>query len=114
MRKIATTGSEEARHTKDFKKNLRVPSLRIHKASVQAYVVLNGKAIYFGPHGEPQAEQEYHQVIAEWLATGRQLPAQPKQITIKELIGRYWRYATSYATTPQPSCEKSSASKLPG
>ena len=45
MRKIATTGSEEARHTKDSKKNLRVPSLRLHKASGQAYVVLNGKAV---------------------------------------------------------------------
>ncbi len=100
MSKTATTGSEEARHTKDSKKNLRVPSLRLHKASGQAYVVLSGKAIYFGPHGTPQAEQEYHQVIAEWLAAGRQLPTRPEQITIGELIGQYWLYAIGYYVKP--------------
>ena len=63
MSNIARKRSEIKRHTKDSKKNLRVPSLRLHKASGQAYVVLSGKAIYFGSHGTPQAEQEYHQVI---------------------------------------------------
>ncbi len=36
------------RHVKDSSENRRVPSLRHHKASGQAYVVLNGKAVYLG------------------------------------------------------------------
>ena len=84
MSNLARKQPEGRRYTKDSKKNLRVPSLRLHKASGQAYVVLSGKAIYFGPHGTPQAEQEYHQVIH-----------------------------TSSDTTLQLNCEKSSASKLP-
>ncbi len=39
------------------KKNRRVPSLRFHKASGQAYAVLNGKAVYFGRYDDPAAEQ---------------------------------------------------------
>ena len=44
------------RHAKDAPPNRRVPSLRHHKATGQAYAVLNGKAVYFGRNGEPQAE----------------------------------------------------------
>jgi len=63
----------------------RIPKLRHHKATGQAYVVLNGKAIYFGPAGTSEAEQKYHQAIAEWLAAGRQHPQPPTDITIKEV-----------------------------
>ena len=88
-------------------KNSRVPSLRHHKASGQAYVVLNGRAVYLGPHGAPEAEQEYHRVIAEWLASDRRLPVPPSQIAVKEIIARYWSYALGYYAKPggQPTWE---------
>jgi len=76
-----------------------VPSLRLHKASGRAYTVLNDKAVYCGKHGTPEAEQRYHQVIAEWLASGRQLPGDPEQMTVKELIARFWLHAEQYYQT---------------
>ena len=87
------------RHASVRKKNRRVPSLRLHKASGRAYVVLNGKAVYCGKHGTPEAEQQYHQAIAEWLAAGRQLPAKPATITVKEVLSRFWTHAEQYYRT---------------
>jgi integrase len=73
--------------------------LRLHKASGQAYVVLNGKAIYCGKPDDPGTEQRYRQALAEWLAAGRQLPVEPTTLTIKELIARFWTHAEGYYRT---------------
>jgi integrase len=73
--------------------------LRLHKASGRAYVVLSGKAVYCGRYGDPEAQAQYHQVIAEWLAAGQQLPADPVTITVKELLSRFWTYAEQYYRT---------------
>ena len=79
-------------------KSVRVPKLRIHKATGQAYVVLNGRAIYFGipENGDVDVAAEYHKVIAEWLANGQQPQQAPDEITINELMARFWVYAESY------------------
>jgi len=73
--------------------------LRFHKASGQCYVVLSGRALYCGKPDDPAAEQRYHQAVAEWMAAGKQLPAQPSTITVKELLARFWRYAEQYYRT---------------
>ena len=86
-------------HATDSSEKRRVPSLRHHKATGQAYAVLNGKAIYFGRSDDPQAEQKYHQAIAEWLAAGKQLPVDPNVITVKEVISRFWTHARDYYRT---------------
>jgi len=91
--------TEPRRHTKDSEKNRRVPSLRSHKASGQAYVVLSGKAFYCGKPDDPATEQRYHKVLAEWMAAGRQLPANPNTITVKELLARFWTHAEQYYRT---------------
>jgi len=36
------------------------PKLRLHKASGQGYVVLNGAAVYLGRHGKPETLRRYH------------------------------------------------------
>jgi len=90
---------ETRRHASIFQDNRRVPSLRTHKASGQAYVVLNGKAIYCGRPDDPLTESHYHQAIAEWMAAGWQLPAEPDGIPIKELVARFWSYAEQYYRT---------------
>ena len=90
---------ENGRHAKISQENLRVPSLRFHKASEQHYVVLNGKAIYCGRPDDPLTESHYHQAIAEWMAAGRQLPAEPDGIPIRELVARFWVYAEGYYRT---------------
>jgi len=74
----------------------KIPKLRTHKATGQGYVVLNGQAIYLGRAGLPETERRYHQVIAEWLAAGRQPRVAQNEITIKELIARYWVHAKQY------------------
>jgi len=99
MTKLAEQHARTRRHTKDSEKNSRVPSLRLHKASGRAYVVLSGKAVYCGRYGDPEAQAQYHQVIAEWLAAGQQLPADPATITVKELLARFWTYAEQYYRT---------------
>jgi len=95
----ATKQRTPSRHAEDSPRNRRVPSLRHHKASGQAYAVLNGKAVYFGRNDDPQAEQKYHQAIAEWLAAGKQLPVDPNVITVKEVISRFWTHARGYYRT---------------
>ncbi len=99
MTKLASKHRRTSGHIKDSQKNLRVPSLRLHKASGRAYVVLSGKAVYLGPYGDPGVQRSYQQAIAEWLAAGRQLPADPDTITIKELIARFWIHAEQYYRT---------------
>jgi len=99
---VSNTTSQRAtvrRHTKDSEKNRRVPSLRLHKASGQAYVVLSGKAFYCGKPDDPAAEQRYHKALAEWMAAGRQLPANPNTLTVKELLARFWMHAEAYYRT---------------
>ena len=81
---------------KDQKNNNKVPKLRIHKATGQAYVVLNGRAIYFGNPRTCDPQVQYHKVIAEWLANGRQPQAPPNEITINELVARFWVHAKGY------------------
>ncbi|HBG26768.1 MAG TPA: hypothetical protein DDX75_06705, partial [Phycisphaerales bacterium] len=71
-------------------RNFKTPKLRYHKATKQAYCVLNGHAIYFGNPLTCDPTAEYHKVIAEWLANGRQPNTSPCDITINELLARFW------------------------
>ncbi|MBK9120408.1 MAG: hypothetical protein IPM18_12520 [Phycisphaerales bacterium] len=86
----------------------RVPKYRLHKASGQGYVVLNGQARYFGRADDPASER-YHQVVAAWLAAGRQAAAAPEQLTIQELLARSWRHVASYYVHPdgRPTTQQS-------
>jgi len=70
----------------------KIPELRHHKATGQGGG-LNGRFIYLGRYDAPETRQRYHQVIAEWLANGRQLAQPQEAITITELVARFWRFA---------------------
>ncbi|HUW34124.1 MAG TPA: site-specific integrase, partial [Planctomycetota bacterium] len=59
----------------------------------------SGKAFYCGKPDDPAAEQRYHKALAEWMAAGRQLPADPNTITVKELLARFWTHAEQYYRT---------------
>jgi len=69
---------------------IRTPSFRHHKASRQGYVELDGRRIYLGRSDLPPTREKYHRLIAEWIANGRQLPVGPDEITVGELILRFW------------------------
>ena len=55
------------------KSSRRTPSFRHHKATGQGFVELNGRRIYLGRFDRPETRQRYHQLVAEWIANGRQL-----------------------------------------
>jgi len=75
---------------------LKVPQFRVHKGSGQGYANAWGRRIYFGKHDLPDAMRRYHEFVAEYMANGGQPPVQPDQMTIKELIARFWVHAEGY------------------
>jgi integrase len=78
-----------------------IPAYRRHKASGQAVVTLNGKDIYLGRYGTAASKRRYEQLIAEWLAAGRQLPVDDQQqLTVTELIARFWQHAKLHYRHP--------------
>jgi hypothetical protein len=78
----------------------RTPSLRHHKPSGQAVVTLSGRDIYLGPYGSPEADQRYHQAIAEWCARGRMAPSPKSEPqlgpTVAEILLPYVEYIDTY------------------
>ena len=81
---------------KTEKRNTKTPKLRYHKATGQAYCVLNGHAIYFGSSRTCDPTAQYHKVIAEWLANGKQPNTAPSDVTINEMLARFWVHAEGY------------------
>ncbi|MBP7747985.1 MAG: recombinase XerD, partial [Phycisphaerae bacterium] len=81
-------------------KSQRLPKFRIHKFTQQAYVELSGRRFYLGLHHTPEARQRYNALVADWLANGRKLRVSPQEITVKELIARYWLFAEKYYRDP--------------
>jgi integrase len=73
-----------------------IPKLRYHKASGRAYVVLNQRALWLGKSGTEEAEQNYNRTIAEWLSSGKQAAADGSNITLAEILSRFWVYAEGY------------------
>jgi integrase len=79
------------------KKAPKTPKLRLHKPSGLGFVVLNGgKPIYLGKYELDATQEAYHRVIAEWKANGCKPPAAPSDITVVELLDRFWSHAKDY------------------
>lgn len=81
----------------------RVPSYRRHKQSGQAVVTLpdghgGRRDVLLGTYGTSASRKEYARALAEWEAGGRNLPsaASGRDLTINELLVRYWRFAEGY------------------
>lgn len=76
------------------------PSYRLHKASGQAVVTLNGEDVYLGPFQSKKSRREYDRVTGEWLARGRQRPGAGAGRRVADVIIAYWRFASVYYGTP--------------
>ncbi len=66
-----------------MRKDQYIPRPTRH-AKGSAVVRLNGQDFYLGAFGSPAAKAAYENLIAEWLANGRQLPKAPR--TINEIV----------------------------
>lgn len=74
----------------------QVPAYCRHRASGQAVVTLDGQDIYLGKYGTAASRQQYNRLIAEWLAAGRRLPVGQGEITVIEMLDRFWQHAEKY------------------
>ncbi len=61
-----------------------------------AFVELDGRRIYLGKHGSPESHQRYHRILAEWNANGRRQHAEQNDVTVLEVIDRFWQHAKEY------------------
>jgi integrase len=86
----------------------RVPSYRLHKASQQAVVTIQGKDHYLGVWQSPESRLKYERLITQVLA-GEQASepeASPGDCTIAELCVIYLRWATThYVKDGEPTSE---------
>jgi hypothetical protein len=82
----------------------KVPSYCLHKASGQAVVHIDRRAIYLGPYGSDASHQAYQRQIAEWRAKVSD-PASGRDkrnalihapLTISEALYRYRDFARGY------------------
>ncbi|MCX5660269.1 MAG: tyrosine-type recombinase/integrase [Planctomycetota bacterium] len=74
----------------------KIPSYRLHKRSGQAVVTLGGRDFYLGTHGSPESRRHYDRAIAEWMIGGRALPVAPADLTIAELLARFWQHVETF------------------
>ncbi len=95
------------------------PAYSQHKASGRAVTRLNGRDHYLGRYGSPESHAEYERLVSEWRAEQldlQQAKLQPtntaggwaahKNLTIADVILRYWRFAEScYVKDGKPTHE---------
>jgi integrase len=78
----------------------RIPKCRLHKPTGQAVVTLSGKDFYLGRYGSLESKAEYDRILAEWLASGRQVTngagEAPADLTVVEMIRGYMSFAGGY------------------
>jgi integrase len=85
-------------------KKTRIPMRRLHKATGQAAVTLNGKHYYLGPYDSDESVERYEELIADWLKKRGEVRRSPQQepnqplgsLSVNELILAYWKFAQSY------------------
>ncbi len=77
----------------------RLPKYRLHKASGQAIVTLNGFDHYLGTYNSRESKQAYQRKVSEWLASNKLNAANPSLVsdaTVDEVFVRYWAHVKSY------------------
>ena len=76
-----------------------IPSYRLHKASGNAVLTLNGRDVHLGAYGSDASRREYHRRIAEWMAGGGASPRDKETLTIKEVADAFLAHAPSPTST---------------
>jgi len=69
-------------------------------------VEMDGRRVYVGAYGTPEAEARYHELLSRWATNGRRAPVDPASITVVELIDRYLPHvAATYRKHGTPTSE---------
>ena len=82
------------------RKKPAVPPFRIHKASRQGYVTVHGRRTYLGRADDPETQQKYSRLIAEWAAGQGQPLAKPTDLALVEPVSRFRKHAETYHRKP--------------
>lgn len=71
------------------KKDPNLLPLRVHKATQQAYVLIDGARHYLGRNGTPETQARYDKFLMEWLARGRRMQVPETDVTIVEVVAAF-------------------------
>jgi len=69
-----------------------VPPFRVHKATGQGYVNLDGRRVYLGRADMPEAKRKYAREIVEWTANGGRRSVPVAELTVIELVNAFRRH----------------------
>ena len=80
------------------KLTVRTPKYRLHRASGQAVVALNGRDIYLGRWNTPESKREYQRLVGQWQTNNGQLAQKTRRNmpTVDEVIMGYVGHAHRY------------------
>lgn len=83
---------------------IRSPKYRRQKRPTGdlAFVEIAGVRHYLGVFNSPESLNAYHRAVAAWIEGGQSqlLPATPQEITIAELVAKFWEHAEVYFRKP--------------
>ncbi len=81
-------------------KKPRIPKYRKQKngpGRYRAFIQIDGQRVYLGKYDSPESHTKYHRIIAEWSEAGyRLLLKADDDITIAELVARFWDHAKTH------------------
>jgi integrase len=70
-------------------------SYRLHRASGQAVVTLQGRTYYLGKYGSPESKEKFHRLVAESLVSPT-FGTSKKRVTISEAVVKYLEHCHEY------------------
>ena len=86
-----------------------VPSYRLHKASGQAIVTIDGRDYYLGKFGTAASRERYARLIAEGRRGSTRDPSPGQRPTVNTVVARYWRAVLAegrYQKQGRPTSER--------
>lgn len=78
----------------------RIPGLKLHKPSGNAYVRLDGRMVYCGRHGSAESQTRYERAVAECLGRDRTPAAAGPSPIVAEVLSAFMRHAMAYYRSP--------------
>lgn len=65
-----------------------------------SFVEVSGTRRYLGHYGSPESRTAYARFLAEWEANGCRFAVPEEEITVVELLARFWEHAEEYYRRP--------------